>query len=386
MAWQQIKPGIYEKWKAYWLETHPKEIGEYSWDYLFTGGKQIRPALFCELWHYLSPDLPVCGELAFATECIHVASLILDDMPWMDNAPLRRGKATLHTIFSERKALLLFHDVLYMVYLLWTQNKPDHIESIDWEKFITQKLMYLALGQWYDLEKKGTLIELASLKTGILFELVTETVALCIQFDQSFWRSWGNYLGILFQWMDDLHDRNEDLEQGNRNAFNESYETTLAEYIRIWKQIETGIGKTWFDLPFGQFMKSYFTNDITIDTPSIFNMILSEIPYPVTVEFPAVSVLNTTLQHTYPIGSYYIKKLYDILYYITKHIEKYAEYYEEYKQKYMNKYKKKYDTLKQLLWNIDEKIWEHQPGVTRFVTNLYQDTQKDMKEFMTRRQ
>ena len=47
MAWEQIKPEIYEKWKKYWFNTHPDNIAEYSWNYLFTGGKQIRPRLFC---------------------------------------------------------------------------------------------------------------------------------------------------------------------------------------------------------------------------------------------------------------------------------------------------------------------------------------------------
>jgi hypothetical protein len=382
MTWEQIKPGIYTTWKTYWFDTHPHDIAQYSWDYLFTGGKQIRPRLFCELWHYLSPDLNAsCGELAFAMECIHVASLILDDLPWMDNAPERRGKATLHTIFSERKALLLFHDVLYMVYLLWTNNKPAHVELYEWEKFMVEKLMYLSLGQWYDLEKKGTLIELASLKTGILFELVTETVALCIELDRPFWRSWGNHLGILFQWMDDLHDREEDLEQGNRNAFNESYDTTLKHYITIWKQIETGIGRSWFERPFGLFMKSYFTDTIIIDTPPMFNVLLIDIPYPVVIEFPSFSLPVFSLKATYPIGSHYIKKLYDLLYYASKNIDKYADYIEKYKTKYM----KRYQSIMRLLWNTYEKSWEHQPYVIALATDLYQESRKDIKEIIKRK-
>ena len=381
MSWDKIKPAIYDTWRTYWFDTHPAEIAAYSWEYLFTGGKQIRPRLFCELWQYLSPDLEVCGEFAFAIECIHVASLILDDMPFMDNAPSRRGKKTLHATFSERKAFLLFHDVLYMVYLIWIKYKPEHIHMYDWEKYMIEKLMYLAMGQWYDLEKRGTLIELASLKTGILFELITETVAICVQLDRPCWKSWGNHLGILFQWMDDLHDRVEDAEQGNRNAFNESYDTTMTSYIDIWKRIETGIGRSWFDTPFGIFMKSYFTEGITIDTPPIFDIIDVSIPYPITVEFPTISTSLFTLHRTYNIGSHYIKQLYDMLHYATKNIDRYRPYIEKYKIKYMQRYR----NIMQLLWKVNDITWEHQPIVVSFLTEIYHMTVKDMKEIIRNR-
>jgi len=376
MEWDLISPSIYTKWKHYWFETHPTEIAEYSWNYLFTGGKQIRPKLFCELLKHLSPNhmKQPYGELAFAIECIHVASLILDDMPYMDNASERRGKQTLHSVFSERKAILLFHDVLYMAYLIWTTMKPSHMEAYDWEKFIIEKLLYLVLGQWYDLQKKGTLLELASLKTGMLFELVTETVALLIGLDRPFWRSWGNHLGILFQWMDDLHDCEEDKKQGNRNAFNESYDDTMESYIRIWKQIETGIGREWFTTPFGGWMKSYFTNGIDLPPPQ-FDTLNIDIPYPITIVFPTFSLPSFVVQL---IGSQYVKRVYNIMQYASKNIEKYTDYIEKYRKKYMNRY----NAIKHILWQIDEKTWEHQPQLIRLLTDVYQDTRRDMKDMV----
>ena len=48
--WDIYKIKIHEKWKKRWFDTHPYEIAEYSWNYLFTGGKEIRSKLFCELW------------------------------------------------------------------------------------------------------------------------------------------------------------------------------------------------------------------------------------------------------------------------------------------------------------------------------------------------
>jgi len=290
MQWNILKPAIYEKWKAHWFKIHPLDVAEYSWNYLFTGGKEIRSKLFCELWQYLSPDSEICAELAFAIECIHVASIVLDDTPWMDNANERRGKKTLHTVFSPKKAALISYELMDMARRIWLNNKPSHVSDIIWQTLLKTKLQRLIIGQWYDIEKKGNLIELASLKTGVLFELVTETVALCTELDTEFWKIWGNNLGILFQWMDDYLDREEDILQSNRNAFNEAYEITLKNYNYLWNTIKYGVGKQWFDKPFGIFMKNYFTEHININSGDHINSLIENIviQYPTNMVVPEV--------------------------------------------------------------------------------------------------
>jgi hypothetical protein len=285
LVWDKLKVEIYEKWHKWWFEIHPPHIAEYSWNYLFTGGKEIRPKLFCELWHYLSPDLKINGELAFAIECIHIASIILDDTNWMDNAKERRGKPTLHIKFSPKIALLITNNVITMAVEIWKNNKPNHISDTIWKSLLISKLQRLTAGQLLDLEQKGNLIELASLKTGVLFEFVTETVALCLELDTDFWRIWGNNLGILFQWVDDYLDINEDLIQNNRNAFNESHDITLKNYTNIWKKIEKEIGPQWFERPFGHFMKTYFLENITINNDFNNYHSISEICIPNTINF-----------------------------------------------------------------------------------------------------
>ena len=262
--WDHAKQPIQAKWRAHWFSIHPPKVAEYSWNYLFTGGKEIRPTLFCELWHYLDPGTPINAELAFAIECVHVASIVLDDTPWMDNAPTRRGRPTLHAQFSPKKALLVTYSLLDMVRTIWSDNRPSHVPTTVWHHLLQSKLQRLAIGQFYDMEKKGTLLELASLKTGVLFELVAETVALHLTLDTEYWRRWGNCLGILFQWMDDWYDQEEDRIQESRNAFNEDYQTTLQQYTTIWSQIESGIGPQWFQTPFGEFMRTYFTKSLSI--------------------------------------------------------------------------------------------------------------------------
>ena len=151
--WSANKNFVYEKWKKYWFDTHPPEIAQYSWDYLFTGGKQIRPTLFCELQYYFSPDSnEIQYELAFAIECIHVASIVLDDTPWMDNAEFRRGKVTLHRKFTPKKACLIAYDILYMAIQIWNECQPNTINKEEWRQLLKGKLQRLMIGQWYDLD------------------------------------------------------------------------------------------------------------------------------------------------------------------------------------------------------------------------------------------
>lgn len=266
-SWDHEKQPVYEKWKTRWFACHPEDIAAHSWDYLFTGGKEIRARLFCELWNYLTPDQsPPNAELAFAIECIHATSLILDDSPWMDNAAQRRGRKTLHLAFTEKKSLMIAHDVMRMVCEIWHDQRPSHLPVKDWNAHLLRIFERLAIGQWYDLERQGTLVELASLKTGVLFEGVAETVALCLSLDTAFWSTWGNRVGILFQWADDWDDREEDAEH-NRNAFNESYEATLSNYESLWSRVQYDVGTSWFDRPFGQAMRHYFTKADSADFP-----------------------------------------------------------------------------------------------------------------------
>jgi hypothetical protein len=338
MSWDTYKSEIYEKWKPYWFKVHPADIAEYSWNYLFTGGKQIRPKLFCELWEYLAPASKISAELAFAVECIHVASIVLDDTPWMDDASERRGQQTLHKVFTPKKAALISYELIDIVRNIWINNKPAHVNDEIWQKLLIDKLQRLTVGQIYDIEKKGNLIELASLKTGVLFELVTETIALCVGLDTEFWKIWGNNLGILFQWMDDWYDRDQDIVQNNRNAFNESYDITLKNYEYLWKKIELGIGKQWFSRPFGQFMINYFINDIPIVRTNISTTLTNIIFYPKEIVIPEILNYDFEKKNIHPQFSGK-----DILHKIFRISHEFFTI----------------PSLKINLWYIDENNWEH---------------------------
>lgn len=77
-----------------------------------TGGKRLRPILCLAAWEACAPDL-VASEsrhalvhLACSLELIHAYSLMHDDLPSMDNAPLRRGLPTPHVTHGVPATLL----------------------------------------------------------------------------------------------------------------------------------------------------------------------------------------------------------------------------------------------------------------------------------------
>jgi geranylgeranyl diphosphate synthase type II len=72
---------------------------------LAAGGKRLRPVLVlatADLYPTRIDPLPA----AVAIECLHTYSLVHDDLPCMDNSPLRRGKPAAHVQFDEATAVL----------------------------------------------------------------------------------------------------------------------------------------------------------------------------------------------------------------------------------------------------------------------------------------
>ena len=70
-------------------------------------GKRIRPIIIMEMIQHIHKKPIENFNLAIAIELIHNASLILDDMPMMDNDIERRNQPTLHYKYNEKIALFI---------------------------------------------------------------------------------------------------------------------------------------------------------------------------------------------------------------------------------------------------------------------------------------
>jgi geranylgeranyl pyrophosphate synthase len=156
-------------------------------------------------------------------EAIHAASLVHDDLPALDNDDFRRGKPSCHKAFDEATAVLT-GDLLFGIGF---KSVCSTRFTASQKALLTERLadtwMSLCVGQQIDITGvSGTARErMLTLKTGALFACAAEWGAIAGSADaaqQARFRDWGNRLGVLFQWLDDLADGDGELVDSQRIA------------------------------------------------------------------------------------------------------------------------------------------------------------------------
>ncbi len=85
---------------------------------LLSPGKRVRPTLTLAVGEMYRVDPKRLMPAACAIEMVHASSLILDDLPCMDDAPLRRGRPACHKAFPEATAILAAIGLLNHAYAL----------------------------------------------------------------------------------------------------------------------------------------------------------------------------------------------------------------------------------------------------------------------------
>ena len=101
-----------------------------------SGGKRLRSVITLVIGECLNPNINI-NKLALAVELLHNASLILDDMPCMDNDTHRRGKETIHHKYGQQKAQLL---VAYLLRKAFSLIHANYRELINWRKVESTRL------------------------------------------------------------------------------------------------------------------------------------------------------------------------------------------------------------------------------------------------------
>ena len=183
------------------------------------GGKRLRPMLVLAAAELGNPVQAACEAAVAATECIHVYSLVHDDMPEIDNDSLRRGKPTCHVRFGQSAALLagdalqtLAFDVLSRETGLPAARQLAMINTLAQ----ASGSLGMAGGQAIDLANVGRgmaqadLERMHSLKTGALIRASVRLGALCCpDLDDAVLAVLDGYaskLGLAFQVIDDVLD------------------------------------------------------------------------------------------------------------------------------------------------------------------------------------
>jgi len=95
---------------------------------LTNGGKRFRPLIVHLIAEALGNDLSV-SDSALSVEFFHTASLIVDDLPCMDNDDERRNKPSLHKVYGESVSLLASYALITAAFEKIQKNAEEMSEA-----------------------------------------------------------------------------------------------------------------------------------------------------------------------------------------------------------------------------------------------------------------
>ena len=210
---------------------------------LLAPGKRIRPLMTLLTATRLGARAEEALDAACAIEMVHTASLIVDDMPFMDNAEMRRGRAANHRVFGQDVATLAAFELLSRAFgaLAGAPGLDDTLRA-DLVRLLSEALFDegVIVGQLHDLQsEKRTpdpegLRRMYEQKTGTLFVASSEAGARIARVPPE-WilpiRGFAMNMGILFQIMDDLLDRFGTLESTGKDVGQDDGKTTLVSVL-----------------------------------------------------------------------------------------------------------------------------------------------------------
>ncbi len=238
------------KFEAFLLENLPTSTSIHPTyeaalqEMLKAGGKRFRPALLLGTVKALNPlMLEGARYAAYAVELLHTYSLIHDDLPAMDDSPLRRGKPTLHIVYDEVTAILA-GDALNTYSFEVLSNAPfsDGVKvKLIRELSSNGGLNGMVLGQAIDcyFENKPLKVEdikvlhtnktakliAASMKMGALICGAEEVAEKLYDF--------GIKLGLLFQIQDDILDVTQTDEEAGKLTNNDEDKNSFVTILGL---------------------------------------------------------------------------------------------------------------------------------------------------------
>lgn len=190
---------------------YPPLLGRAIRHAVFPGGARIRPRLCLAVARACGEDaVAVTDSVAVAIELMHCASLVHDDLPCFDDAPLRRGRPSVHVAYGEPLAVLAGDALIVLAFetiARWSASRPERMAPL---------LLQLAravgmpsgivAGQAWECETEINLSTYHRAKTGSLFAAATVAGATAAGRDPEEWRDFGELIGEAYQVADDLQD------------------------------------------------------------------------------------------------------------------------------------------------------------------------------------
>lgn len=232
-------------------DRRPEKVHEAMVYATLAPGKRLRPVLTLTVAEMLGArrrSLASVLDLACAIEMVHACSLILDDMPMMDDAALRRGRPTTHRVFGDDVAVLASFGLLNLAFAVVAERaqalRLDRYTSEDLLHRLTEAVGSAGLigGQALDLEGRGQSLDLDRLefihshKTGALFCAAAELGAMAADArrrDLDAVSRYAKNLGLAFQITDDLLDVLATPEQTGKDSGQDSEKQTFVKLLGV---------------------------------------------------------------------------------------------------------------------------------------------------------
>jgi geranylgeranyl diphosphate synthase, type II len=210
-SFEQLLKQFEEHFNKRLFPAQPASLYDAAQHILSIGGKRVRPVCVLmgnELFEAIKPD---AWQVATAIELFHNFSLIHDDI--MDEAPLRRGKQTVHAIHGTNTAILAGDVTLTMAY--------DYLNRVEGDvkpilSLFNKTALEVSEGQQMDMdfEKRATVhldeyVRMIELKTSVLLAASLKLGAMiggASVGNTDHVYEFGRNLGIAFQIQDDYLD------------------------------------------------------------------------------------------------------------------------------------------------------------------------------------
>ena len=198
--------------KTYNLPSEPKGLYDPIAYILALGGKRLRPCLVLAACEACKDSYAEAQQAALAVELFHNFTLIHDDI--MDEAPLRRGKATVHSKWNLNTGILSGDAMLILAYQQFAYYNPGLQAEL--MALFSKTALEVCEGQEYDVAfeqlaavSEGAYLKMIQFKTAVLVAAALKMGALIGSADTEsaeLFYDFGLALGTAFQIQDDYLD------------------------------------------------------------------------------------------------------------------------------------------------------------------------------------
>ena len=199
--------------------------------------QRIRPIISMRLARLLDTPLELVVPLATSVELLHCASLIVDDLPCMDDAPFRRNQPSVHIQYGEATSVLAAFSLVALAARIVVERETpreyeQRVQQFQLQLLRTLDCTGLVGGQAMDLQLAQEpnfrpSLDISELKTVPLFTLAVSAGSVFADLnsnEQALLNCFGREYGLAFQMTDDLLDG----ETAEREILNEKLSTLRA--------------------------------------------------------------------------------------------------------------------------------------------------------------